>query len=167
MNGTEPRDSSQFSDIVMLVMQTAGDYGKAGTSALLTDPTGQFQAAGLPIQEFDRFKFREFFYECIEENEDLISWLRDPTQGDFFNIPNIKCTACKIGAWSVAALIAAIGTTAIGYLSVASGAVLALSAFASVTTTVALGFIQALGAEAIGGIKLIADKICKWSKACR
>lgn len=80
--------------------------------------------------------------------------------------PSFKCAACSVGAYSVAALIVAVGVAGLASLTVASGPVVALAAFAGVSEGVALAFIVTLGAAVAKGVAAVVEAICDWTGAC-
>jgi hypothetical protein len=76
------------------------------------------------------------------------------------------CFWCEVGVWSLAVIIVVAVSVGLAYLTVQSGAVVALAAWAGVSATVALTFIKTLVALVVMGVNAVVTRICQWSGAC-
>ncbi len=85
------------------------------------------------------------------------------TESLFFISP---CTICEIGAFAISTSIVAIGAAGLAVLTVKSGVVIALAAFASVSAKAALAFIVTLGTAVNAGVSAVSKEICEWIDAC-
>lgn len=129
---------------------------------LAVDAGPVFAAAGLPLQPQQFVGFNVFFWEqlrpALSATPDGLV-IQDDVEG-------WSCTLCKIGAYSIAAVIVAVGAAALTYLTAASAPVVALAAFAGVSAPTALAFIVGLGAAVTEGVSAVASEICQWTEAC-
>jgi hypothetical protein len=85
---------------------------------------------------------------------------------DRYGLTSWKCFWCEVGVWSLAVIIVVAVTVAMGYLTVQSGAVVALAGWAGVQAVVALAFIRTLVALIVMGVNAVVTRICQWSGAC-
>jgi hypothetical protein len=148
--------------LTAMILESA-ETDKQLLKALLTNPAEVMIAAGFPLQQKDASGFNDYCWNDSGISE-LFSHLNDG--GEIDQLKGWKCSLCKMAAYTVAIIIAAIGTTALSTLTVTSGAVVALAAFVGVTAATALPFIVSLGAAITAGVTAIAAEICSWTGAC-
>jgi hypothetical protein len=128
---------------------------------LQSDPAPIFAAAGYPMQIEDYRAFNRFF---LAKAQPVLEALAGGA--DLEDITDAKCIGCKIGFWSLAALITGIGAAGLTFLSAGAAPVVALASLAGVAATTALAFIQGLATVALFTIDVILDNIRQWIGVC-
>ncbi len=76
------------------------------------------------------------------------------------------CFWCQLGVWTLAIAIVVIVTIVGAAITVQSGAVVALAAFAGVSAAAALIFVRTIIALVVMGVNKIVTSICGWTGAC-
>lgn len=83
-----------------------------------------------------------------------------------YGLSSWGCFWCTVGVWTLAVIIVIAVTVALAYLTVESGAVVALAGWAGVSANAALIFIKTLVALVVMGVNAVVTRICQWSGAC-
>lgn len=128
---------------------------------LLSDPAPIFAAAGYPMQIEDYRAFNRYFLETARPTLEGLA-----RGAALVELASAKCIGCKVGFWSLAAVITAIGAAGLTFLTVGTAPVVALSSAAGIAATTALAFIQGLAALVVFSIDTILLNLCEWIGAC-
>ena len=123
---------------------------------LLTHPSDTLSKISVAIPIDSELEFHDFILACYNKGQ-LAS-----TQ----NWPTMRCSACTVSVWGIAAGIVALGVAGLTTITVASPVVIALSSWAGVSAAAAHAFIISLGTAIGGGIAKVAEHICKWVGLC-
>ncbi len=83
-----------------------------------------------------------------------------------FGFSSWSCFWCTVGVWTLAVAIVLVVTALGAYITVQSGAVVALAGFAGVSVSAALLFIRSIIALVTMGVNKIVTSICGWTGAC-
>lgn len=150
-------------EIMVASVLNAAAQDRQVRAALYTDAGALFAMSGFPIVPWHSSEFNQFVREQTNEYA-MIEQIG--VANGLENVQGIGCTVCKIASYTVAAVIVAVGVAGLSTLSVTSGAVLALAAFAGVEAATALAFIVSLGTAVGGGVSKVAEAICEWTGAC-
>ena len=141
----------------------AAQHDNTVREKLLENPGAYLASAGYPlspdmIPDFNRF---------IHNDTSIPAILGQLQSGEgLTNLEGLRCTMCKVAAYGIAAALVAIGAAGLATLSVSSGIVLALAAFAGVSAAGALAFIAGLASVISGGVSAVSGYICSWTGAC-
>jgi hypothetical protein len=120
------------------------------TQPVMSNPAATFQKAGVQLKPADEAGFNEFAKQKLGATTSM----------------SFKCDLCQVGCYGIAAAIVAIGAAGLTLLTEGSDVVVALAAFAGVSTASALAFIQSLVAAVESGVSAVVDSICNWTGAC-
>lgn len=148
------------------------DAGKA--RSLDSDPARYFRESGIDIPPELDGEFNQMFRETQPR---LLQHARLHAEAGQFSdealvqlevlaFPSFACAACSVGAFSIAAVIVALGAAGLAALTPEAAVVVALAAFAGVSAEVALAFIATLGTVVAGGVAAVVKAICGWTGAC-
>jgi hypothetical protein len=156
---------------IMIVSRTVKDAfaSKSNADQLLANPAAVLQRNGFDIPEGKEKEFNNYFNEVAG---DIVTRLRETPENRLSAVHEelvqrgIGCTACKIGVYTIAAAIVAVGAAGIASLTTGSSVVVALASFAGVSARVALTFIRGLGRVISSGVRAVAQRICEWTGAC-
>jgi hypothetical protein len=138
-------------------------------SQLLANPAGILKQNGINIPEGAEEQFNEYVRAVAP---DMMALLSTSAQGHLETakaaLPqSVGCWGCKIGVWSIATAIVAVGVASLSELVAGSAVVVALADFAGVSEGAALAFIQqGLMVPVRQGAEAVASAICKWTHAC-
>ncbi len=140
---------------------------------LFERPSQVFEDMGMAVPDIYKDGFDKNFKDLYNSKRDEIrdeirKALSDNANADVYlpSLASIGCTLCSIAAYTVAAAIVGIGAAGLTLLSVTSGVVVALAAFAGVGASAALAFIAGLSTAIASGISAVCTKICEWTGAC-
>ncbi len=147
--------------IALCLLEAEKDLNLLGQ--LVSNPGQVFASAGYPLAAYQIDNFNQFVREEVKF-DGLIQQLKSGTS--LANVSDIGCTLCKIGCYTIAVAIVAVGAGALTFLTAGSAPVLALAAFAGVTAAVSLAFIVTLATAVAAGVAAVAYNICNWTSAC-
>ncbi|MFD0910720.1 hypothetical protein [Ruegeria arenilitoris] len=134
---------------------------------LLDNPSSTMNSVGMCVPDYSIGEFNEVFRNRVDP---LLAEAQRILQANMplsvKNLPSFSCAACTVAAWTVAAIIVAVGAAGVATLTLTSAPVIALASFVGTSALAALVFIQSLGATIGGGILAVAKAICTWIGAC-
>lgn len=128
---------------------------------LFSDPAPIFAAAGYPMQIEDYRAFNRYFLTTTEPMLEALA-----RGADHRDLASGKCIVCKVGFWSIAAMLAGVGAAGLAFLSVGAAPVVALSTATGIAATSVLAFVHGLVALTVFTVDSILLSICEWIGVC-
>lgn len=152
-------------EALVMTMLEAAYADDAVRKGLMEDPSGMMKSAGMMIPEGTEAAFDKFFKQ---QTKTMMAGLTGAKSATLLpaSMPSSGCVACTIGAWTVAALIVALGAGMAATITTASSVAIALASWAGVGVGAAVAFIKSLTISAGTAVATIAKAMCKWIGAC-
>jgi hypothetical protein len=159
--GTEPEGTMPQQVRIIRLLLEAAEGDKTVRADLWTNAGLVAASAGYPLQPADYAAFNEYARPLVEPTLEHLG-----RGGKLAELDGWECTVCKIGTWTLAVLIVAVGAAGVTFLTEGAAPVVALAAFAGVSAATSLAFIVGLVAAVGAGLDIVVTSICQWTKLC-
>lgn len=127
------------------------------------NPAAATRAAGFEVPAEYENEFNEMFAITIAPD---LAMAKAAMEKGLDTWPSLKCGACQVTCYVVAAAIVAAGTAALSSLTASSSCVVALAKLVGCAAKTALTFITGLGTAIAKGVGAVVAAICVWASIC-